>query len=207
MRKVDELKKSDLIIYPTLCLVALCIGFFFPTLIGFSQAQDARFNTVTHSDPPDMPVEILGVNVKGKDIKLGEKIDNDEGWLSNTSFKIKNVSGKTILYVGMYLDFPETKVTGNIMTFPLRYGHNPLEQADAGQPQRLLPDRTADVSLSAKEYEQLKSFILRRHQIADLHKVSLRVTTLYFEDGAIWSNGSWMRPDPGNPHRLIPVQN
>lgn len=120
--------------------------------------------------------------------------------------KVKNISNKPITYIGMYYDFPETKATGNIMAFPLRYGQNLRVPPSYGEPKRLLPGETADVTLSNEQYGRLKSFLETRHLIADIHKASIRLVDVDLADGTIWDGGDQYRIDPNNPHKLIPTQ-
>jgi hypothetical protein len=169
---------------------------------GASRAQD---KVVEALYPPDTPVEVVNIKVMEKLLKLGDKFDGDEEWLHHLSLKLKNVSGKYIVFVGMYLDFPETKATGNVMAFPLSYGRNPRASVSLSEPKRLAPGEITDVAFSEQDYTKLKSFVEQRHSMGSIHKAKLRITDIYFEDGTIWNNGSLMRPDPNNPHRLIPV--
>jgi hypothetical protein len=207
MKNVGRARKADLTKFLTLCLIAVGVGFLSSTWLSAMQGQNEQSNLVTHIGPPNSPIEIPSIDVKGKSIKLGEKFDGREDWLNGLSLKIKNVSDKVVVYVGLYLDFPETKATGNIMSFPLSFGQNPISPMISGESQRLLPNEIVSLSLSAQEYTHLKNFIERRQRFSNIRKADVRLTIIAFEDGSVWSNGSWMRRDPDNPHRLIPIEN
>lgn len=207
MKSMGKTEKNNLTRFSILCLAIAGIGLLSSTWLSATPQQDGQTRLVAHVNPPDLPVEILGIKVKGKNIKLDERFDENEDWLNGLVLKIKNVSNKSVVYIGMYLDFPETKATGNIMSFPIPFGQNPLSPVISASPQRLLPDEMASISLDNEKFADLKNFIERRHSISSIHKTSIRVTTIAFEDGSIWSNGSWMRSDPNNPHRLIPIAN
>jgi hypothetical protein len=153
----------------------------------------------------DSPVVVVDLKVSGKSHKLGDKFDDDENWLNHFSLRLKNVSPKPIIFIELYLDFPETKATGNVMAFPIRFGINPRARVPFGEAKRLAPQETVDIALSQVDYSKLKTFLEQRHPIASINKASIRITEVYFADGAIWSNGSWVRPDPNNLNRLIPV--
>ncbi|MGA9994506.1 MAG: hypothetical protein WBP93_03775 [Pyrinomonadaceae bacterium] len=204
---MGKTEKKSLTGFFILCLAVAGIGLLSSTWLSAKPQQDGQTRLVAHVNPPDLPVEVLGIKVKGKNIKLDEKFDDNEDWLNGLALKIKNISNKPVVYVGMYLDFPETKATGNIMSFPVSFGQNPLSPIISASAQRLLPDEMASISLDDKKFADLKNFIERRHSISSIHKASIRITTIAFEGGAIWSNGSWMRSDPNNPHRLIPIAN
>lgn len=172
----------------------------------FSQQTGQVKNKVVEAlYPPDAPVQVEELTVSGKFIKLGDKFEADESWLSHLSLKIKNKASKTVVRIKMDLFFPETKASGNMMAFPISFGQDPL--AGSGSPTRLTAGDATDISLSENEYARLKNFIERRHSVGSIHKVTLQINTIYFEDGTIWSYGSWVRRDPTNPSRLIPVEN
>lgn len=155
--------------------------------------------------PSDAPVQVDDLRVSGKSIKLGEKFDSDEEWLKHLSLKIKNKSNKSVVAVQIDLFFPETKASGNMMTFPLWVGQDPL--SGSGSAARLTPDDSTDLSISSKEYAKLKNFIERRHSLSSIQRIIFQMNSIYFEDGTIWSYGSWVRRDPLNPSKLIPIAN
>jgi hypothetical protein len=182
------------------CLVGLS------TIVGFGGKQTEK-KIVDDLYPPDTPVVVAAVKVSGRSIKLGEGFDDDDDWLSHLSLKLKNVSDKTVVFVALDFDFPETKATGNVMAFPLQWGRNPRARVPFGESKRMRPQESSDLALSQDEYQRLERFLVQRHSIGSIHRANIRITTIYFEDGSIWSNGSWVHPDPNNPNRLIPIDN
>jgi hypothetical protein len=172
---------------------------------GVQKKPNPKERVVEKLYAEDSPVVVADVTVSGKTHKLGERFDRDGDWLIDLSLNLKNVSEKPITFVGLDLDFPETKATGNIMAFPIRFGRNPRARGVGGEPKRLAPDETVSVALSPSDNSDLKTFLEQRHSIASIHKAVVRITEVHFEDGAIWINGSWVRPDPNNLNRLIPV--
>ncbi|MGA9995104.1 MAG: hypothetical protein WBP93_06810 [Pyrinomonadaceae bacterium] len=169
-----------------------------------SQAQD---KVVEHVSVPNQPVQILNTNLLGKSFKLGEKIDGDDDWLKSLSLKVKNVSNKPITYIGMYYTFPETKASGNMMVFPVRYGQNKRIAIVTDEPKLLMPGDAVDMALSAAQYAKLKSFIERRHQLINIHKIKVELVEIHFEDGTVWNGGNLYRIDANNPQKLIPLSN
>jgi len=155
----------------------------------------------------DSPVVVADLKVSGKIVKFGDKFDEDKDWLRHLSIKVKNNFSKPITFVQLDLDFPETKATGNIMAFPIWFGRNPRARVLFGEPKTLVPQETADIALSEDDYIKLTTFLEQRHPIESISKVSIRITEVVFEDGLIWLNGSWVRPDPSNPNKFIPADN
>lgn len=173
-----------------------------------SGQEKAEDKVVKHLPYANQPVEIGKVNVKGKAIKFNAKIDlNEDDWLNNLSVTVKNVSDKTITHIMVYLEFPETKATGNIMFFPLMYGQNPRAPIVSGQPEALPVAQTTSLSISGDTLNKLTSLVEKRQPLNSLRKVTIHLNTVYFEDGSLWTGGSFFRPDPINPTKYVRVEN
>ena len=151
-------------------------------------------------------MDVVEVKSKGKPVKMGKRFDDDDEWIKGVAWTVKNTSSKPITYMAVSLDFPETKSTGNVMTFTLRYGQNLRAPVLSGESIRLMPGETMSVALSDLKYEELQKFIELRHPMKSLREVSLRIFEARFEDGTVWSGGSLFRPDPNDPKKLIPVE-
>lgn len=163
---------------------------------------------IKHFQDPTRPVEIIDVKVKGKAIKLNEKINEDaDDWLDDMSLTVKNISDKTITYIQLDLDFPETKSTGTLMRFILRYGKNPRALFTTNPLEPLLPNQTATFHLSDQTLAGLKKFMETRQPLNRLKKVDLMLEQVFFEDGTWWFAGSLFRPDPNNPKKYIRIDN
>lgn len=195
--------KLTILVLTLSCAGDLVSGVAVSKARAWLQPQD---KTIEHQSPPTQPVKVVGVNVAGKLIKPGEVFDAPDGeWIKNASFKLKNISGKPIAYVGMLYAFPETKASGNTMAFPINFGRRPNTPNAVGEPQRLLPDEAMDIRLSEQQFEKLRAFIERRHPMTDIRKARVEIQEVFFEDGIVWSLGSFYRQDPDNPLKLIPV--
>ena len=56
------------------------------------------------------------------------------------------------------------------------------------------------LTLSAQQLKALRDFLgLRKFQLADLNKAVLRMTSIFYEDGTMWSQGNYYRPNPDKP--------
>lgn len=162
---------------------------------------------VRHTTYPNQPVEVTNVSVKGKNYKLDEEIgDAGDDWLDGLFVAVKNVSGKTITHISIYLDFPDTRATGTIMAYPLHYGCNPRFPRDKNQPQALAPRATAAFTVSGPTFTDLKTFIENRQSLAGLEKVTIHVSEVYLDDGRFWSAGSWFRLDPGDSTKYSRIE-
>jgi len=69
----------------------------------------------------------------------------------------------------------------------------------------LMPKEALDISL-ASEYAKISNFVGNRHSISSINRIELEISFIVFEDGTAWSVGDFMRQDPNNPDRYIPVE-
>jgi len=136
---------------------------------------------------------------------LDEGFQDASDWLNRTSFQMENVSGKSIVYLKVNVLFPETKASGSLMAYALTFGSRPGSKFQSGDPFLFKPNDSLDVALGPK-YSDMTRFIGARTSIESIHHIQLEVSFIVFDDGAAWSAGSFMRQDPTNPDRYIPVE-
>lgn len=140
------------------------------------------------------------------DLKItsDEKFGDDPNWLSHTSLKVKNVSGKPISYFTIAVRFPETRASGPIMVHSVSFGRRQGLQTNSGNPELFMPNEEMDISLGS-EHAKISNFVVKRHSLESINRIELEVSFIVFEDGTAWSGGTFMRMDPSNPNRYLPV--
>ncbi|HEX8565775.1 MAG TPA: hypothetical protein VF648_08895 [Pyrinomonadaceae bacterium] len=150
-------------------------------------------------------IKISELKVSGKARKFDESFSEDGDWLRDFSFKLENKSGKRIVYLQVNVNFPETRATGNMMSFPIVFGQFPdIDNQSKHPPLLLNQDNALEVSLN-KEYDKLAKFINARSPIEFMRKVELEIGFVVFDDKTAWS-GSYLRQDPNNPRRYIGIE-
>jgi hypothetical protein len=188
-------------------LLILAIGFISGTGVShgylFAQTSDKRIET---------PKSLLKPLVKIKEARIGNQLvafnegfAADPDWLSHTTVKIENVSGKSIVYLTLNLDFPESAATGYPMVFPFHLGKRPgatVQTSDAALD--FTPGQILDIDLSSK-YTLIENFLAKRQPIDSFHKMVIQIGFIVFDDGTAWQFGSFMKPDPQDPSRYIPI--
>lgn len=197
-----------------ICLLVtalLMIPFFFAAksaIAALVQTNEKVFKTLSWGNEP---VEIVNLRNKQQEIKLNEPFasenahDSDE-WIKEFKIKYKNKSDKAIIGLTIELDLPETKTTGNIMSFPLSFGLSATKFAQKSKIEnRLKPSENIELQLTDKDFDALKSFIEKRQPFSSINKVDIRVSFILFEDGTAWTGGNFARPDPYNPNKYIPI--
>jgi hypothetical protein len=149
-------------------------------------------------------IKILEPKVSEKAVKFGESLNEDEDWLKNLSFKLENNSGKPIIYLELNVNFPETRATGNMMSYGIIIGQRPGSKIHENKTSLLWkPNDILGVSLN-NEYGKLTKFINERQLISSIKKVELEIGLVVFEDKTAWS-GEFMKEDPNKPGSYIGI--
>jgi hypothetical protein len=149
-------------------------------------------------------IKISEPKVSEKAVKFGESFDEDENWLKNLSFKLENKSGKPIIYMELSVNFPETRATGNMMSYGVTVGQRPGLEIHRNKTQLLWkPNDNLGVSLK-NEYGKLTKFINGRQSINSIKKVELEIGLIVFEDKTAWA-GEFMKEDPNKPGSYIGI--
>lgn len=149
------------------------------------------------------PLQIVDIKAANKTVRLGEQFDGGEEWLKSAALTVRNVSGKDIIFIEIDINFPETKSSGNEMSFPLRLGQRPGALNNSA-PLLLQTNHEVTLSVTGMSYAELVRFIEHRHPISAINKAIIRVGFVIFADGTGWSGGTFYRQDPNNPNRYVP---
>ncbi len=175
---------------------------------GFFQDQD---RVILQAKPHENdPIEITEIKVKDKRVNFGENFAEDDKWLKQATFKIKNKYSKPITYIQINIDFPETASTGVMMQHQFFLGRHPVfDKPTTNTSLQIMPGESLEVSL-ASEYNEIKKMIERRNSpINNIRKTLIRLSEVGFEDGTIYSGDNIFRrnPDPnGNPKWLKVIE-
>jgi hypothetical protein len=168
----------------------------------FAQGQ-ARERVIEKAFTRNSPVEIAEVRVSQKIVELGKTFDADDDWLNTVLLKIKNTYHKPIVFLEVTVDFPETRATGSVMSYPLMFGKMPDSKIPQKQdPIFMMPGDTLEIPLD-KHYTRIKSFVEHRHIMKDIHKAELAIGFIVFADKSGWGAGNFYRQDPNNPDHYI----
>jgi hypothetical protein len=157
---------------------------------------------------PNDPIEITEVKVKGQATQTNKHMrapEDSENWLEGLSFKVKNKSGRDIVYLCIHLTFPETKDDRNspTFTFPLEFGINPQWKPLPANVEALSPNQEIEFSISGEKYEALDRFISRKKPINSMNVLMLRTGLVMFNNESGWDMGVYLRRDPQNPQKWI----
>lgn len=166
------------------------------------EIQQARTET-------NVPVEITEIKVREKAVHLKEKFIEDNDWIKKTAFKLKNKYTKTITFVNINIDFPETETSGIMMQRQLNLGRHPVDGRPTDPlPLNLTPGESLEVLL-APEFDDIKRMIERRHAPIDvISKILFRIQDIGFDDGTVYAAGAFYKrnPDPNSPRKWIQIE-
>ena len=143
--------------------------------------------------------------VGSQDRKFGESFNAEADWVKNLSFKLESIADKPIVYLQVNVNFPETRATGNLMSYGINFGQRPDSKfKQPNKPMLLKPSETLEVSLG-KEKDKITKFINERQPIESILKVELEIGMIIFEDKTAWNAGTFLRQDTNNPDRYNPI--
>lgn len=189
----------------TLGLAVLAIGLSMKSFILDVYAQSDK-KIIRLADTIKPQLKFTEVKVGQKEQIFGESFTASPDWIKDLSFKLENTSGKKIVFINVYLNFPETKSTGNMLTYQIGFGQRPgLPPRGNNPPMLLNPGETVEASL-VKEKDKIYKFVNERQPIETIHEVEIQVALVIFDDKTAWFVGSFMRQDPNDPRRYNPIE-
>jgi hypothetical protein len=174
-----------------------------PARVNATAPQDQR-KSLEEAFAANPQVRVTTIKVGTKERRFKDAFEESDDWLRKLSFEIQSGAPKPIVYLEMNLNFPETKSSGSMMSFPLKLGVRPdIKTANNNKPLLLMPGDKLNIPVS-EYYDKLERFLGTRHAMNQIRKAQIEVGFIIFEDGTAWA-GEFMRPDPYQPGRYLPV--
>ena len=164
---------------------------------------------------PNEPVEIDNLAVRNVSIVphqkfsaksvIGQGGGQEEDWIENLEFTIKNKSDKLITYLSISIGFPrpgnpDTSV-GTFYNFALGVDLRASgEAATFVEPFSLAAGGSHTIRLSAKDLKEIKSRLaMSKTSLAEMNWAIIRIPSVGFEDGSQWQLGNFLVPDKMQP--------
>jgi hypothetical protein len=116
--------------------------------------------------PETVSLQIIDIRVAGKPIVLGEPFAaDDETWLKSLTFRVKNISGKTInsMYVGLGFGFPEFGKDGrndvaiSLLSGIYGKGYDNRVSSEKGKP--ILPGEEIDLAFTETQLSIIRQMM------------------------------------------------
>jgi hypothetical protein len=176
------------------------------TLLYAQELRDRELKPAVDFTTIEMPVEIVSIKVKGKELATGEKTKGDDDWLKGVSFIVKNVSDKPIAYVAVGLRFEPPPGAARVVVFTLSYGvdYSRGEPRGGSSSLPIQPNQTADLVLTDGRYPNFLQILSLGGMPLGFDTVSYYVERVSFEDdpNIIWEGGYLKRKNPASIGRF-----
>lgn len=161
---------------------------------------------------PGEPVAIVGLKTKkGGEVKFRRRFTEDDDWIGGLTIVVKNNSGKTVSALAVDATYrrpdeqESSKPAPDTLAYTYHYGPNPFfpEYALRDRTRVIRPGESAELLISDENFQAIKDSLKQLKYPAGVKRVELMIHTVGFEDGTIWSGGSWFYRDPDNPARIL----
>lgn len=171
----------------TVLLAAACLAFV-P-----AGAQEERGHMIKRVALPSDPVDDLTPEVGGQAVKLNGVFKAGHDWLKGLKVKVKNRSGKNIIFAEALLIVPKSGTMVEPLGIPVRYGQPPaLDSSLEVSPVR--HSEVFELSLSDNAYDTTMNF-LAEHQVTDVVGVEMSNLMIVYDDDTAWNDGTLLRRD------------
>ena len=144
-------------------------------------------------------LEIVDIKVAGESITIGHIFTASEAWLNTLTFRVRNISGKTIRHFGFGVAFPEIDANGPTPMFSITYYGAESTKSVASARKLLMPDEEVDLKLPEDQLEIMRQVSMKLTGTANLSKVNILPGLVGFEDGSGIGGISLQRQAPERP--------
>lgn len=172
------------------------------TMIVFAQQTQERL--IKKEAFPEEPIAISGIKVKGNSVWFRQKFSAEDDWLQGLTIKIKNRSGKAIVFAEIMLRFPPSGSSPQELPsrYSLTYGQFPQPFSEPTTPSQQLTLQPGDkVDLVLTDYDRLREFLNQTGKAASIKEIEISIGDVIFSDGLMWSSGHILRRDPSDPNK------
>lgn len=150
------------------------------------------------------PMKVVGIKAKGKQVESGKRFIEEDDWINNLTIRLKNVSGKPIIFFEVSLTFPANAdqpygpQPGYVRD--IQYGSEPLSGAagSPNQPPPVMPNDFVELTLSVEDQEAIESALTRLDFPKGIY-VKMVLRTVMFADDTMWRAGETLTRDPEDP--------
>jgi hypothetical protein len=144
-------------------------------------------------------LELVDLKVEGKSITIGDFFTANEAWLNTLTFRVRNISGKTIEHLGFGVGFPEINANGRTPMFSITYYGAESTNGVASERKLFRPDEEVDLKLPEDQLEIMRQVSVKLTGTSNLSKVNILPGLVGFEDGSGVGGFSLQRQAPKKP--------
>jgi len=202
-KKTERRMAINLFVLVTL---STCLIVFLRTDLRGAGGQ-ARQKVIEKARTANEVVQFSEIKVSQKSVEFGKTFeDDDDEWAGKIFLRVKNISEKPIVYLAVNLNFPETRATGAMMSYPVVLGQMPGSKfRQFHDPISLPPGESLEIPVT-QNYAQIKSFVEKEGMpFRNIGKVELEIGFVIFADKTAWAAGTFKRQNASNPDRYDPI--
>lgn len=146
------------------------------------------------------PIKIQKLQAKSGEIEIGKKFVEDEDWLIDLNAIVKNTSKKVITRIELRLSFPRPAEAKEVPTYVVSmiYGTDPSDK-DFDALKEVQPGQVAEVKLINSNIPFMKKDLVDLGYPQPVTHAELKIESVTFIDGSMWSNDMIFYPDSSNP--------
>jgi hypothetical protein len=164
-----------------------------------AQEEKQEERVVEDKIPKHLPIK---VKIRAQKEKAAKDLNN-EHWHRDLEIEVKNTGDKPIYYISLILEMPEIKISGDPVTFILRYGqHSVLDDSKGRAAPEDIPLKPGGTCILGLEDQQARGWEIRKEweKWSPPKKVLIEFEQLNFGDGTgfLGGNGApWPLPKRG----------
>lgn len=216
-REIRLVITKNLAVLFLLCLASVLLIKAIPSagIAQSTQEGQAQERIIVKKSDFNPPVSITIVKTKKRGALQTNKtfLDDDE-WIRGLEISVGNDSGKTVTYIGVELLFRRTEdqEQGLPAGWFFNYGLDPFryeseESMPPPQVKPVLPGGTVVMTLSDREYDEIRRFLKDIRFPKSVKRIELRVVEIGFSDGTAWNAGRLYRREPKSFRWWSPTDN
>ena len=139
-------------------------------------------------------VEIVDITVNGKSITPGHSFTAGEDWLDTLSFRIRNVSGKTISSFGFGVGFPEMATSSDgVPGFSVVFNH-PAKRNKSEEQKPMLADEEVNLKLPPDQLSIMRQVSMKQLGTNVFRRIVILPGVVHYEDGSGLGGFSLRKP-------------
>jgi hypothetical protein len=179
-------------IFLTVLLALACSSFM------SAGAQGERGRMIKRFALPSDPVDEITPEVGGKAVRFNGVFKAGHDWLKGLKVKLRNRSGKNIVFAEAQLNIPKIGTMPLPFAVPVRYGQPPaLDTPPVASPAP--HGEVFELSLSDNAYDTTMNF-LAEHQVTDVVGVEMSNLMIVYDDDTAWGDRVMFRRDRTRPY-------